>query len=128
MKTSHVILLASELLAVSAVALPNVGLTRGIVIAQQGGAASAGGAAEEGAAAGEAAGGEEGAAAGEEGAAEGEEGAANEVEQEGAFDTAIELGGGDVKTDTLFPPGVSELLHTEPEGVTDKSSTGKWLP
>ena len=107
MKTSHILLLASEILAVSAVALPKRGGDAGaanIVVAQGSGGASAdiGGAAEEGGTAGDAAG---SAAGGEEGAAEGEE---NEVEQEGQFDTAIDLGGGDIKTDTIFPPGVSE--------------------
>lgn len=41
-----------------------------------------------------------GAAGGEAGAEE------NEVEQQGQFGTVITLGGGDIKTDTVFPPGV----------------------
>jgi hypothetical protein len=32
---------------------------------------------------------------------------ANEVEQAGQFGVKINLGGGNIKTDTLFPPGVS---------------------
>lgn len=38
--------------------------------------------------------------------AEAEAGAENEVEQEGAFDEAVAIGGGDVKTDTLFTKAV----------------------
>lgn len=46
------------------------------------------------------------------GTGEGEgEGAENEIEQAGQFDTAIELGGGNIKTDTQFPPGVSHPSH-----------------
>lgn len=37
----------------------------------------------------------------------GEEEDENEVEQAGKFNTVIKLGGGDVKTDTQFPAGVS---------------------
>lgn len=37
------------------------------------------------------------------GEAEGEE---NEIEQQGEFGASIALQGGDVKQDTLFPPGV----------------------
>lgn len=54
-----------------------------------------------------AAGGGEG---GEEGGEEGEE---NEVEQEAQFGEAVELGGGNIKTDTLFPAGVSIPLPPE---------------
>lgn len=51
------------------------------------------------------------------GAAEGEAGAEeNEIEQEGQFGTVITLGGGDIKTDTVFPPGVCRqtpsFIHT----------------
>lgn len=47
-------------------------------------------------------------------AAEGEgEGEGNEVNQSGAFGVPINLGGGDIKTDTLFPPGVNGALEVE---------------
>ncbi|KAK3312584.1 hypothetical protein B0H66DRAFT_459442, partial [Apodospora peruviana] len=42
-----------------------------------------------------------------------EEKAENEVEQEGQFGTVINLGGGDVKTDTEFPPGVIGRFEVE---------------
>lgn len=105
MKPSRAILLACQLLAASAIALPHEGEDHGLVERGQGAGAGAAAAAGGGQAAGEGAG---AAAEGEAAAAEGEEGAENEVDQDGQFDTAIELGGGDVKTDTLFPPGVSE--------------------
>lgn len=101
MKHFHVVLLSCQVLAVTAFALPSGGGAGGAVDIGEGTGAAAGEATGEGDAAG-------GAAGGEEEAAEGEEGAANEVEQDGEFDTAIELGGGDIKTDTLFPPGVRE--------------------
>ncbi len=41
------------------------------------------------------------------------EGEENEVEQQGQFGVEIALGGGDVKTDTLFPPGVRYFLISE---------------
>jgi hypothetical protein len=41
---------------------------------------------------------------GEGGEGEGEE---NEVELEAQFDEAVALQGGDIKQDTLYPPGVS---------------------
>ena len=107
MRSSHVVLLAAQLLAASAVALPHKGGRGGDVENAAGGEAQAGGDASAGAGAGKGA--DAGAGAGAGGAAEGEEGEGNEVNQDGQFDTAIELGGGDVKTDTLFPPGVSQL-------------------
>jgi len=44
-----------------------------------------------------------------EGEGEGEEGEGeeNEIEQQAQFGTVVTLGGGDIKTDTLFPPSVS---------------------
>jgi hypothetical protein len=41
-----------------------------------------------------------------------EAGAENEVAVEGQFDAAIELGGGDVKQDVVFPPGVRDSTQT----------------
>lgn len=121
MKLSSSLLIAAQLL--SALALPapkEAGQVTSVIAtpttaaepvatttAAAGGEAGAGegeaGAGEGEAGAGE---GEAGAGEGEAGAGEGE-GEENEVEQEAEFGTVIELGGGDVKTDTLFPPGVS---------------------
>ncbi|KAB5526498.1 hypothetical protein GE09DRAFT_1257160 [Coniochaeta sp. 2T2.1] len=42
-----------------------------------------------------------------------EEGNANEVELTGQFDAQIDLGGGNIKTDVLFPAGANGLLEVE---------------
>jgi len=44
---------------------------------------------------------------------EGEAGKENEVNLTGAFGQVIDLGGGDVKTDTLFPPGLNGAFEVE---------------
>ncbi len=38
----------------------------------------------------------------------------NEIEQKGQFGQVIALGGGNIKTDTQFPPGVSLIFPTLP--------------
>ncbi|KAK4673850.1 hypothetical protein QC763_115540 [Podospora pseudopauciseta] len=43
----------------------------------------------------------------------GEEGEENEVEQEAQFGEAVELGGGNIKTDTLFPAGTNGVFEVE---------------
>ena len=43
-------------------------------------------------------------------AAGGGEAEKNEVELKGQFGQVVELGGGNIKTDTQFPPGVSLIL------------------
>lgn len=95
MKLSCSILIAAQVLSVLALPAPNG--------AGQVARASTTAAAE--AAATTAA--EAGAGAGAE-AGEGEgEGEGNEIELEGQFGQVIQLGGGNIKTDTQFPPGVS---------------------
>lgn len=136
MKLSHATLLVSPLFAASCLALPHLGQGIGgagaagdiVLVGNEdggkgvgkgnagigagmghvgGGAAVGGGDAVGGGAGGEEVGAGEGEAGGEE-AGEGEgEAEGDEVEQEGQFGEAIELGGGDIKTDTVFPPGVS---------------------
>lgn len=96
MKLSWITLVAAQLLAV--VALPT-SHDRGSALVSRGGrtadAGEAGAGAETGAS--------EPAAGGEAGG----ENKANEVEQQAQFDTPIAVGGDDIKTDTLYPPGVS---------------------
>ncbi|KAJ4302508.1 hypothetical protein N0V88_002656 [Collariella sp. IMI 366227] len=65
-------------------------------------------------------------ATGAEDEAGAEEGAENEIEQQGQFAQVIELGGGDIKTDTKFPPGVSTYhplkygrFYTPHRSITD---------
>lgn len=136
MKLFHATLLVSPLLAASSLALPRLsqgiggaGAAGDIVLVGNedggkgvgkensgigagmghvgGGAAVGDGAAIGGGAGGEEVGAGEGEAGGEE-AGEGEDEAeGDEIEQEGQFGEPIELGGGDIKTDTLFPPSVS---------------------
>ncbi|AEO54590.1 hypothetical protein MYCTH_41142 [Thermothelomyces thermophilus ATCC 42464] len=61
-----------------------------------------------------AAGGDTGAGEGEGGGeGEGEEGEENEVEQQGQFDQVIQLSGGNVKIDTLFPAGTNGVFEVE---------------
>ena len=47
-------------------------------------------------------------------AAGGGEAEKNEIEQKGQFGQVIALGGGNIKTDTQFPPGVSLIFLTSP--------------
>lgn len=49
------------------------------------------------------------------GAGAAEENKENEVEQAGQFGQVIALGGGNIKTDTLFPPGVR--THPTPPSI-----------
>ncbi|KAK3897842.1 hypothetical protein C8A05DRAFT_38579, partial [Staphylotrichum tortipilum] len=95
MKLSHSLLFAAQVLSVLALPAPKEA-------EKAAGAAGAAGAGK-GAAAGA------GAAAGEA-AKEGEE---NEVVQQGQFGQVIQLGGGNIKTDTNFPPGVVGNLEVE---------------
>ncbi|KAL2181125.1 uncharacterized protein P884DRAFT_312107 [Thermothelomyces heterothallicus CBS 202.75] len=53
------------------------------------------------------------AAGGDTGAGEGEEGEENEVEQQGQFGQVIQLSGGNVKIDTLFPAGTNGVFEVE---------------
>lgn len=94
MKLSHSLLFAAQVLSVLALPAPKEA-------EKAAGAAGAAGAGK-GAAAGAGAG--AGAATGE--AKEGEE---NEIVQQGQFGQVIQLGGGNIKTDTNFPPGVSSI-------------------
>ncbi|KAL2161025.1 hypothetical protein VTH06DRAFT_8738 [Thermothelomyces fergusii] len=48
-----------------------------------------------------------------EGGGEGEAGKENEIEQQGQFGQIIQLGGGNVKTDTLFPAGTNGVFEVE---------------
>jgi hypothetical protein len=96
MKLSCSLLVAVQVLSVLALPAPNQAGQAGGAVAVTTSAAKAG--ATEGAGA--------GAEAGAGGEAGGEAGAENEVEQNGQFGQAIDLGGGNIKTDTQFPPGV----------------------
>lgn len=99
MKLSCSLLVAVQVLSVLALPAPNQAGQAGGAVTVTTSAAKAG--ATEGAGAGAEAG------AGAGGEAGGEAGAENEVEQNGQFGQAIDLGGGNIKTDTVFPPGVS---------------------
>ena len=100
MKLSHSLLFAAQILSVLALPAPKEA-------EKAAGAAGAAGAGKEAAA---------GAGAGA-GAATGEaekEGEENEIVQQGQFGQIIQLGGGNIKTDTNFPPGVSPIQPPSP--------------
>ncbi|KAM0282167.1 hypothetical protein ACHAQH_003207, partial [Verticillium albo-atrum] len=130
MKLSWVTLIAFQLSNVAALPAPTDRgdslVTRSELFSRGGRAAGAGEAAAggEGAAEAPAAGGEAGGEAG--GAAGGEaeeENKANEVEQQAQFDTPIAVGGNDVKTDTLYPPGVNGVFEVELQGAVGRTLT-----
>ncbi|CRK21461.1 hypothetical protein BN1723_012404 [Verticillium longisporum] len=112
MKLSWITLVAAQLLAV--VALPT-SHDRGSALVSRGGrtadAGEAGAGAETGAS--------EPAAGGEAGG----ENKANEVEQQAQFDTPIAVGGDDIKTDTLYPPGVNGVFEVELQGPVGRTLT-----
>ncbi|RBQ90582.1 hypothetical protein VDGD_10471 [Verticillium dahliae] len=112
MKLSSITLVAAQLLAV--VALPT-SHDRGSALVSRGGrtadAGEAGAGAETGAS--------EPAAGGEAGG----ENKANEVEQQAQFDTPIAVGGDDIKTDTLYPPGVNGVFEVELQGPVGRTLT-----
>ncbi|KAK4039351.1 hypothetical protein C8A01DRAFT_47143 [Parachaetomium inaequale] len=112
MKFSCSLLIAAQVLSVLALPAPNGAgqVARASRTTTTAAAATTTAAAEAGAG--------EGAGAGAGEAGEGEA-AENEVEQEAQFNTVVELGGGDIKTDTLFPAGTNGVLEIEfqnPEG------------
>ncbi|KAM0323968.1 hypothetical protein ACHAQA_008550 [Verticillium albo-atrum] len=134
MKLSWVTLIAVQLSSVAALPAPtdrgHALATRTQLISRGGGRAPAAGAeagAEAGAgdkAAGEGAGAAEPAPGGEAGGeAGGEENKANEVEQQAQFGTPIAVGGNEVKTDTLYPPGVNGVFEVELQGAVGRTLT-----
>ncbi|KAK1758681.1 hypothetical protein QBC47DRAFT_441528 [Echria macrotheca] len=100
MKFSSSIILATQVLAVLAAPSGNRATTTVAAVAASTTTAAA--AATSSAAAGAGA-----------GATKEEENKENEVEQQGQFGQVIQLGGGNVKTDTLFPPGLNGVFEVE---------------
>lgn len=111
MKLSCSLLIASQVLSVLALPAPNgagrvavVATSAATAVASTTAAADAAATTTAAAEVGEGAGGEAG---GEAGA---EEGAENEVEVQAQFGEVVQLQGGDLKQDVLYPPGVSLSL------------------
>lgn len=110
MKLSNSLLLAAHVLAVLALPAPSKvgeGAVKASAATTAAGAATASATTTAAAAA-------TTSAAAEAGGGEAEK---NEVEQKGQFGQVIQLGGGDIKTDTVFPPGVSLIFPPSPSKV-----------
>lgn len=101
MKFSTSLLLAAQALSVLAIPSPNRASTSAAGAATTSASATATATATATPAAGAGAG------------AEAEEGEENEIEQQAQFGQVIQLGGGNIKTDTLYPPGVNGVFEVE---------------
>ncbi|KAH7368720.1 hypothetical protein B0T11DRAFT_350275 [Plectosphaerella cucumerina] len=140
MKTSHCLLLLAQALSIAASPLPvedwgHLAEPRDFNLLGGAGARGGGGdktqatpaenaaPAETAAPAEGGAGGEAGGEAGAGEGGEGGEGAANEVEQAGQFDVPIALGGGNVKVDTLYPPGQNGVFEIEFQNADGRTLT-----
>lgn len=126
MKFSIIAASCLQLAAGLAIPIANGDIDSGLQLFSEG---SRGGARGEGAkagAAGGAAGGAEGGMPAEGGVGQGEgegEGEGNELELQGVFDQPVTLQGGDIKQDTLYPPGTNGGFEVEFQNAAGNTLT-----